>query len=322
VTSLNLLDVVELAESTKITYRGYEDKAFLTAPFNLRLAEKTIKSLSVSDISDYLCPTRRDLYFKKGKNKTCKKRLVRTWGMNAGNIVEDYFFYIFEKEIGTNTYPTYDSLKMIAETRNDEFERNYKDKLEALEKLKARDSESTEWFLNLLCQAGKVSLSSRSLDDKLSSGGAGDLIRETDLKRLRINPDVVQIGISKGVKPDFLLPSHRIVGDIKSGVIGFKDYFLHTCTGYALAYENAMGRGNDIDFGVISFFPTRCSDFAKPISFQQTYVFLIDDELRTQFMRRRNEAYEIISQDAPPEVPSDCEKCVLCTFKNSCIGVQ
>lgn len=320
ISSLNLVDPTEMsgvAQGTEL--RGYDTRTFLTGQFALRLSEGTIRPLSVSDISDYLCPTRRDLYFKKGKRRPTTISSTRTWGRIAGYLVEEYFLGLFHREVGERNNLSYKTVRKAAKEWNTEFEGANRSRLRRLVALQGRPSEDPEWLLGLLHHAGKSSLGSRSLNSILARNNAPNLIRETDVGNLAINPNVPQIGISRGVRPDFILPSKKIVGDIKSG-IGFKDYFLYTCTGYALAYENAMGKGNDIDIGVIFFFPTRCSDFAKPISFGQTYIFVIDDELRDQFKRRRNEAYNIISQENPPEMPPNREKCHYCQFKDNCLN--
>jgi CRISPR/Cas system-associated exonuclease Cas4 (RecB family) len=320
VSSLNFVEPRELMETIgKIELRGYDWRMRLTGQFTLPLSEKRIKSLSVSDISDYICPTRRDLYFKKGKNRAQGIRHTRTWGGIAGPLVEDYFLKLFDHEVNKRSKLSYETIKKAARVRNVEFKRNVSRQIERLNSLKSRASENPEWLLGLLHHAGKVSLGLRSLDRILMKRSNLDAIKETDVKRNEINPKVLEIGISRRASPDFLLPSRKIVGDIKSG-FGFKDHFLYTCTGYALAYENAMGEGNDINIGVIFFFPTRSSDFAKPISFGQTYLFVIDDELRDQFKRRRDEAYNIISKESPPAMPSDRGSCSYCQFREACFG--
>jgi hypothetical protein len=71
----------------KIKLRGYEPETFLTGEFAYKLNLKEIKSLSVSNISDKYCNTRRDLYFVKGINRPPKITDEVTWGRVAGNVV-------------------------------------------------------------------------------------------------------------------------------------------------------------------------------------------------------------------------------------------
>ena len=74
------LEMKDSVENIKL--RGYnsnpEDKVFLTGQFALKIKNKELKSLSVSDIADRYCPTRRDLYYKKGINRSSKSRRS-TW---------------------------------------------------------------------------------------------------------------------------------------------------------------------------------------------------------------------------------------------------
>lgn len=321
ISSLNFVETSKLLEETQsITLRGYSEKTFLTGQFALKLSEGMIRPLSVSDISDYLCPTRRDLYFKKGKNRPARLRRTKTWGSTAGHLVEAYIRELFEDETNRRKKLQYASISKAMEKRTKLFRTRNSDALLELGSLKGRPEENPEWLLNLLSQTGKMSIGFKSLNRILAQGNTANTVKESDLSRRTINPNILQIGISSGVKPDFLIESHKVVGDIKSGIVGFKDYFLYTCTGYALAYENAMGKGNDIDIGVILFFPTRCSDFAKPLTFSQVYIFAIDDELRDQFKRRRNEAYNIISQDTLPRMPDEKDSwhCSYCQFAKPC----
>ncbi|MBU4502709.1 MAG: CRISPR-associated protein Cas4, partial [Nanoarchaeota archaeon] len=119
-----------------------------------------------------------------------------------------------------------------------------------------------------------------------------------------------------GVKPDFLIRKYKIIGDIKSGMGGFEDRYLLTCIGYALAYENEMKE--DINFGIIYFFPTRHSRFTKPASFSQVYIFPIDDDVRKYFLDVRDQAYSIISRNSSPNLPDDKRNCTYCKFNEEC----
>jgi CRISPR/Cas system-associated exonuclease Cas4 (RecB family) len=318
ISSINFIDSAQIASKVKnIHLRGYKTNTFLTGEFALKLKMKEIKPLSVSDISDYFCESRRDLYMKKGKNKPAGIKRDKTWGGIAGNLVEDYFFNLFQSENDKRNRLSYDSITKASLSQNEAFALAKSKQLKSLNSLKSRASEDPEWFLSLLYHAGKQSMAFKSIDSIFAKNNSLPTAKSSDVKKLVIPTKCNQIGISTGVTPDFVLPSHRIVGDIKSGIMGFKDYFLYTCTGYALAYENAYGQGNDIDIGVIFYFPTRSSDFAKPISFAQTYLFVIDDELRGSFIRRRDEAYSIISKDKPP-IASESIHCLTCQVKNAC----
>ena len=102
----------------------------------------------------------------------------------------------------------------------------------------------------------------------------------------------------------------------------FKSFHQLTCAGYALAYENYFGKGKNIDWGIIYFFPTRNpSAMVRPLTFAQIYIFPIDDNLRTWFKDVRNEAYNVVSKDNAPNLPSEdnFDHCHNCRYKEFCI---
>jgi len=89
----------ELSEVvSNITLRGYKKDTFITGEFAWKITEEEIKPLSVSDIADRYCSTRRDLYFRKGLNRLSGRirRGMKTWGPKAGNLVEKYVFSVFD----------------------------------------------------------------------------------------------------------------------------------------------------------------------------------------------------------------------------------
>ena len=135
---------------------------------------------------------------------------------------------------------------------------------------------------------------------------------------LGLNPKSTEIGISRGVEPDFLIEGYKVIGDIKSGT-EFESFYQFTCTGYALAYENEKKK--DINWGIIYFFPTRNpSAYVKPITFAQIYLFPIDDDLRRWFLDSIIEDYGIISKEEPPGFPEKEKRthCNYCSFNEQC----
>ncbi|MDP2946769.1 MAG: CRISPR-associated protein Cas4 [Nanoarchaeota archaeon] len=290
-----------------------------------KINDHEIKTLSVSDISDYLCPTRRDLYFKKGKNKPRGIKINKTWGGIAGNLFEKYLINLYENEKNKGKRLNYNIINNVNKKITNQFKIDNGPIIENLESMKGKPSEDSKWFLKLLLNNGNFSISEKTKNRILSANSKNmKIINEKDiLIKEKYNPNELQIGISRGSEPDYIIPSHNIVGDIKTGILSFKDYYLYTCTGYALAYENAMGQGNNINYGIILFFPTRSNDFTKPISFSQIYVFVIDDEQRGQFKRRRNEAYGIISNNDLPKMPNcnETSQCAYCQYSKICHSI-
>ena len=317
-----------------IKLRGYSRETFITGEFAWKIAEDKIKPLSVSDIADKYCPTRRDLYFKKGVNRLTgrDRRGVDTWGSKAGYFVEEYIRKIIEsaERDGMNTNVNYTNIiEMSDDSHNNYININKRvlEELNNLEETEPSEEGNTEWLIKLLKGNGRAEFALNYLNEILKEDMSVTdekvlLGKSIDVSDGNLRLDYIkQIGINLPATPDFIIPKYGIVGDIKTG-IEFKPHFQLTCTGYALAYENVKGEGNNINWGIIYFFPTRNpSLFRKSITFAQVYIFPIDDYLRREFLTKRDEAYSIISKREPPNLPKENEReyCKYCRFKNFCI---
>lgn len=308
----------------EINLRGYNSDPttglFLTGQFASKIANKEIKSLSVSDISDRYCPTRRDLYYKKGVNRP-RRNQKSTWGTTAGKIVENFLFDLFIKEKNKKYGTNYQNIRKI----NDQFSRSFrlsnKKDFEKLTQLMGQDYEAPEWLLKLLNNNGRVELGMKLLHSIMFNSN-----EDVDLNNLQLNsagslklkPKPTELGVSSPAEPDFLIEKYKVVGDIKSGT-EFKSFHQLTCTGYALAYENEKRK--DINWGIIYFFPTRKPRaYVKPITFAQIYIFPIDNSLRKWFLYFRNQDYSVISNNKPPKFPEENKRqhCEFCQFRGLC----
>jgi len=299
------LEMKDSVENIKL--RGYnsnpEDKVFITGQFALKIKNKELKSLSVSDIADRYCPTRRDLYYKKGINRPSRSRRS-TWGGTAGRIVEKFLVDLVSKEISKKNEKTYQNLRKVIDKFSENFQNSNKGDLEKLSQLKEGDYENPEWLLQLLNSNGRAELGIKLLHSLIFNNGEVDLnhLKLNAASSLKLKPKPTGIGISSPVEPDFLIEENKVIGDIKSGT-EFKPFHQLTCTGYALAYENEKKK--DINWGIIYFFPTRNpSAYVKPITFAQIYIFPIDDNLRRWFLDFRNQDYDTISKDKTPKFPN------------------
>jgi len=302
----------------EVEFRGYSSKTFLTGQFAGKLASKEIKALSTSDIADFLCPTRRDLYIKKGKKRPSKVTLRKTWGSVAGRVVENFSLTLVN--INNKKLPTYSNVRNVGSDISQNFKKHNLADFKKLDALKSRKEEEPDWLLSLLTYNGRAELGFKLLHKTLFGKNDEMDVDDVEITSCQLKPNPLQIGISSPVKPDFLIKKYNVVGDIKSGIGGFKDLYLLTCTGYALAFENSRGENNDINFGIIYFFPTRHSEYIRPISFVQVYIFPIDDNLRNYFLQTRNAAYEIISRDSPPDFPKDTAHCYYCHYLDFCLS--
>jgi len=311
VTSWNLANLYPSARQAieKITLRGYNaEEVYLTGELVARLSEKKVPVLSVSDIADTLCPTKRDLYFNKGKNKPKTKTTPR-WGRTAGHIVEKFLFRNFEDSSNLRRTNSYRGIRQRLDLFSQSYLASNQSNFRELGKLKIRPEEDPSWLLNLLNLNGRAEFGLGFMHSRLYRRGTKEIdisdVETNITNSLAINPKKpLEIGINIGVRPDFRISRLKIIGDIKTGIGGFQDRYLLTCTGYALANENEHEKSGDINFGIIYFLPTRHnSDYVNPISFANIYIFLIDDRLRHWFIDMRNLSYEIISKDEAPAFP-------------------
>ena len=314
----NLLDANNVIEDSlpTETYRGYNSEMFLTSELINPIIKTKLKPLSVSDIADKKCPSRRDLYFKKGKNRLKKPRQSPTWGSKAGPIVEKYFLdYLSHHPALPKKYK---SISSEAHAIHDGFLSDKIEDFEILESLETDKFVDTQWLKKLLFCGGRAELGMNVLHSLLKEKTS---IQPADILPFdKLNPDI-EIGINTPSTPDFIIPNCEIVGDIKSGVEFLAIHQL-TCAGYALAYENANKSGKKkINWGIIYFFPTRNPRArVKPITFPQLYIFPIDDILRSWFIDERDKAYQIISEEKAPGFPKNKIMCGTCKFLKNCIS--
>lgn len=308
-----------------IDFRGYNPETFLTGEFASKLTNKEIRPLSVSNIADKRCPTRRDLYFYKGINRLPRTERKDTWGTKAGHFIENYVLSVFNK-VGGEDNENYSSLIAEGNSLYTTFigeEKGHCEELKSLEEESSGVIEGdTDWLLKLLCNNGKSELAIKILHSLLKEEDSLDI---TNIKPKKgISPNVNEIGISDPATPDFIIPDFGIVGDIKTG-IEFQSHFQLTCAGYALAYENENGEKSEIDWGIIYLFPSRVPAkrrFVRPVTFTQVYIFPINDFLRESFITLRDEAYNIVSNINPPDFPGEKkrEHCKYCGFKEYCVS--
>lgn len=112
-----------------------------------------------------------------------------------------------------------------------------------------------------------------------------------------------------------MVPEHQAIGDIKTGA--WRREYLLTATGYAMAFESA-GAGA-FDLGVIYLVDT------DPTFLTQGHVvvFLLTDQLRREFLDRRDQALIAATPGAAEPVPvtksHDKERyCPSCSYLEMC----
>jgi CRISPR/Cas system-associated exonuclease Cas4 (RecB family) len=302
----------------KITLRGYIAKNVgLTGEFINKLIEQRIKPLSIGNITSRICPTGRDIYYRKGPNPIRGRDESTTWGRETGNLIEQYYYNILPRGIKTHKQK-YTSTKKQADKHSIRFFETKQEKLNEiieLEKTSNKQEGDTEWLVKILNQSARSEFAIKILN-KISYDPFNIDTRDVQIKP-QLHPSLEEIGIAPS-EPDFIIPKHKIIGDIKSGE-NFEDYFLLTCTGYALAYENEFQ--TDINWGVIYFVPKHTtSEYVKVLTYPQVHFFPIDEKLREWFLEKRDEAYSIISKKDAPGFPKKLVQCPYCKYKTHCVG--
>lgn len=330
VTTWNLTrpDQDTIADFSSLERRGYNPEAVsLTGQLAVKIADKVILLLSVGDIADKRCPTRRDLYLRKGVGRLSTSHLrtieKATWGHKAGSFVEKYFEGIAGQQSISQPTQSYTVIRNNGDNYYQGFTGNKTSdiaKLQALEistfSMKEGD---TDWLLRLLKCNGRIELGAQvfhSFVKEIDSLDSGHIEFKKDLL-----PKPRQIGINSPATPDFIVPHLGIVGDIKTS-IGFEAHFQLTCAGYALAYENEYGDGQNINWGIIYLLPTRNpTALVRPLTFAQIYIFAIDDNLRGWFLDERDNSYRVLSGEQVPGFPREEDiknNCPYCKFKLYC----
>ena len=106
------------------------------------------------------------------------------------------------------------------------------------------------------------------------------------------------VGLSRELSVDIYTPFNAIA-DLKTGEV--REFHPYAATGYALAME--AEEGIPVDFGFVIY--VQVEPLKLVPSFRLRY-FVINDELRREFLELRDEAFEVISVGKDPGKPSKC----------------
>lgn len=292
-----------------VSLRGHMQTEPVAIPSHLKVAlsqKKIPKPASVGDLTFYNCPTRRDFFLSM-----CKTPSEDTWGRHAGVLIEEYLTQLAKDHLSdTPKKPgfNYRTLREEAEKSVKKLEKVHAKKFSKLNKFE-KPGDDGGWFTRNLSFVGMHELASQETALMLAGGGGTKLMPN----KVTLHP-TASLGIAANNEPDFVFPELKLIGDVKTGE-DLKSTQLLTCVGYALAYESEFPE-SQIDYGMIYFYSTR----RNAVSFPQIYTFCIDDELRNDFLGRRNAAYELLlkHEKTEPPFPSDTSKCLNCKFKAYC----
>lgn len=307
-------------DANPITLRGYSKEPPVSFPADFHSFEKR---LSVEKIASKYCPTRRDIYFqiKQGIRQKSKNR---TWGQAAGNLIEEYCKGILDYFSTLSRHPeglNYKKIHKLAEEYTKSFWNQNEKKFNELRQKAINSEENPDRLVFLLQQTAKYELSLLGADFAFSKVRGRKFVPLLDSIPIIFDSDEIAIaphpslGLGDITTPDFIIMSpDPVIGDVKSG-ISLKPFHLTTIAGYALAYESQ--HNVNVDYGVIYFFETH----SKQMNFAQSYVFLIDDFLRKQFLLTRDQLYSLLQSEKVPPVADakDYETfCSFCKFHAKC----
>ncbi len=307
------------SEKTEIKLRGWDVKnREVVVP-----SELSSKSISVGDLTAGYCPTYRDFYLSKVK----KMRLPETWDRYAGKAIHKLY-----KEIGAETQ-TYllknrkelakiDLLRYLRKSKSRIVNNLTEDMSSTIEKLidKPNDQEVKKFvgtleriieFEGEMASAFCDYIISSKIDVEIASEFSS--LAPVHIQELSLNAP--PLGLSKGVKPDFLI-GENFIGDIKTGP-PFEFHRL-TVAAYALAYEYETK--TPVDYGVV--FHLQISVSKRVPLYSDTEFFVISDMYRRAVLDLRNKKLDILVNRRDPGDSKNVEECNNCPFHPSCREVQ
>ena len=309
-------------EVQRITLRGYKEEQPVLLPsdfYMLNLQGRRFRGLSVGQIASGFCPTQRDLYLEKAQGIRIS-RTNKTWGSITGHLIEQYCMGILDyfRDFANNPGGlNYQLIQSLAEEYSQNFWRHRGGKINELQEKAKTSLETPERLMFLLQQTAKYELTMLGAD-YLFSNTIQEFIPllegipiKFDQESVKIYPHT-NLGLSEFTTPDFIIFEPEIVmGDVKSGP-HIEPKYLHTITGYALAYESQ--HQTDVNFGVVYFFETH----TEQLNFAQSYVFVISDVLRRGFLDKRNQSYKTLQAMSFPPLADREKHCQYCKYLSNC----
>ena len=308
----------ELGGSDRIKVRGFRiDEVKIPSELSGPL-------LPVNLLANKYCPTNRDIFLKIVKNVNPKP----TWPSYQGKIIHELCFRILERvqryvsrsniirKINLFRYTLRSGNKIVKEITSDIDE-------QIKNMIKKPSNREKRGFINNLYKLVRMEseIVSTFIDYIIATNV--DVRLDSEFHRIfpfqcEISLNATPLGLSRGVKPDFIYsPGNTLViGDIKTGQI--KDFHKLTLAAYALAYE--YHENVPVDFGVI--LNINFSNRRNVPIYKNTECIIISDKYRQAFLELRDEKFSIITEGKEPDFPSDENICVNCPYYWFCRGEQ
>jgi CRISPR/Cas system-associated exonuclease Cas4 (RecB family) len=315
-----------------IRRRGYSREVNLRGELRLFLKDNPKATLSVTDIAGGVCPQFIDAYLEKSpfsplRNANRRKQLNTgiqrgSYQQLAGNLFEDVLAYARSIEPKSREV-SYDDFRKKALNDMSSLQQCTRISLETFRSSRSAhpNGGDPDWFIGQLeyFLAFERMMSQAAI--RLQKRAKGPLQTENMVYSKKVLTDHLALGVRESV-PDFFAAKDGLVGDIKTGQ-RFQYKFLLTCAGYALALESKRHR--KVDWGAIVFEPNEaCPTTMQPFVLPQVYIFAITEELRRDFLERRDQIYaQNKSQSLPPQAISQAqfhasENCTHCKYLQVC----
>lgn len=335
----SLFNLIELAnldglmDPSSITLRGNKliNTEFKPAEESLMaLFNRKGKRISVSDVANSICPTKRDVYFWKVNKKITNKyvnKLAKTVGLASDKLSVSWSGYYPGK---LSTYREVETIerKIVAEVihNNSSIFKQLRNLNES--DLEAEKSNPThllpkKWIIRVLETNLKKEIAYQKLYDSLGTVGKNELLNEEDMRsKFKYAKKDLGVLVSEDSVPDFYISHVNIVGDVKTGLFLTKEHLL-TVAGYALLLESLYNYS--INWGAIYLITTRMYDSINIFSTGQIYLIPINDDIRKKFIMARDEAYAALVAGKEPKLPGEEDKnsiCWKCRFNNYCWGKE
>ncbi len=282
---------------------------------------KDTEPVSVGRVVGF-CPTHRDLYLIKRERVKAEgeKATNLTWPRVAGKLIEKALSHAYEhysnSEDASDLRSSPDKIIEAAQARLSEYVSKKKKDFQSLNKLANQRFHLPNEDLQRLL-ADSIALDLFYQQGALNYKRSPETASTKALNSVKMFPEwepAAHLKLSKAT-PDFVVPKHRAIGDIKSG--DWSDEYYLTAAGYALAYESVYA--TPIDLGVIYLVEI------DPVLAGQarTVIFPLTDQVRQRFLDRRNDALLAVSKEGliPRRLSKDSEKehwCSRCGVRDEC----
>lgn len=315
-----------------IRRRGYSREVTLRGELRLFLKDNRKATLSVTDIAGGVCPQFIDAYLEKSpfsplRSATTGRQLGAKiqkgcYQQLAGDLFEDVLAYARSVKPASRRL-SYDDFRKKALSDMSSLQKYTKINLEAFRSSQPAHPNGGDpgWFMGQLEYFLAFERVMSQTASRLQKGADKPLQPQSVVHGKKVSTDYLTLGLRESV-PDFFAAKDGLVGDIKTGQ-HFQYKFLLTCAGYALTLESRRRR--KVDWGVIVFEPNEaCPTTMQPFVLPQVYIFAITEELRRDFLERRDLIYaQNKSQSISPHAISQAQfhaadNCTHCKYLQVC----